>query len=177
MAADALSRLVRENKEETEMNDDDEYVKFIAYSATPIALKTKDIERESNCDESMMAVRHCIETRNWDECPNGYKPIRNELCVVGKLVLRGCRIVIPDSLRDQVVRLGHEGHQGIVKTKQRLRTNVWWPKMDNDVDKVCKSCYGCQLVAQPSPPEPMKRSELPSLPWQHTAGDLFTSSL
>ena len=81
--------------------------------------------------------------------------------------------MIPEILRDQVIHLAHEGHQGIVRTKQRLRTKVWWPRMDFDVEKVCKSCHGCQLVAQPSPPEPMKRTKLPTQPWQHTAADLL----
>jgi len=33
--------------------------------------------------------------------------------------------------------------------------------------------YGCQLVAQPSAPEPMRRTEHPTQPWQHTAADLL----
>jgi len=70
--------------------------------------------------------------------------------------------IVPETLRNQVVRLAHEGRQGVVKTKQRMRSNVWWPLMDNDAEKVCKSCYGCQLVAHPTPPEPMKRFEMPN---------------
>ena len=38
-------------------------------------------------------------------------------CVLGKLVLRGTRIVVPKALRGEVLRLAHEGHQGIVKMK------------------------------------------------------------
>ena len=45
--------------------------------------------------------------------------------------------MIPQSLRKVVLELGHEGHQGVVKTKSRLRTKVWWPKMDGDVERMC----------------------------------------
>ena len=38
--------------------------------------------------------------------------------------MRGMRIVIPVSLRKRVLELAHEGHQGIVKTKDRLRSKV-----------------------------------------------------
>ncbi len=46
------------------------------------------------------------------------------------MVLRGTRLVIPQSLRTTVLALAHEGHLGIVGTKNNLRTKVWWPGMD-----------------------------------------------
>ncbi|PFX16626.1 hypothetical protein AWC38_SpisGene19096 [Stylophora pistillata] len=46
----------------------------------------------------------------------------NELMALEKLVLKGTRLVIPKKLRKQILDPAHEGHQGIVKTKQRLRT-------------------------------------------------------
>ena len=99
--------------------------------------------------------------------------MKNELCTIGKLVLRGDRIVIPHSLRKSVLESAHEGHQGIVKTKSRLRTKVWWPKMDVDTEQMCKGCHGCQVVGQFSPPEPMQRVEPPTGPWQDVAADLM----
>ena len=102
-----------------------------------------------------------------------YLCVKNELCVIGKLLLRGDRIVIPKSLRKTVLESAHEGHQGIVKTKSRLRTKVWWPKLDADAEKLCKSCQGCQVVGQFSPPEPMMRTEPPTGPWQDIAIDLM----
>ena len=42
------------------------------------------------------------------------------------VVLRLDRVVIPSSLQDQAVRLAHEGHQGITKTKALIREKVWF---------------------------------------------------
>ena len=50
------------------------------------------------------------------------------------------------------LRLAHEGHQGIVKTKNRLRAKVWWPKMNAAAEKLCRSCHGCQVVGELSAP-------------------------
>ena len=58
--------------------------------------------------------------------------MRNELTVVGNLVLRRTRLVIPRKLCKQVLDLAHEGHQGVVKTKQRLCTKVLWPGIDRE---------------------------------------------
>lgn len=69
--------------------------------------------------------------------------------------------------------LGHEGHPGIVVMKQRLRSKLWWPGMDKDIEKYCKMCYGCQLVSKTQKPEPMKRRELPSQPWEHLSADFL----
>ena len=88
-------------------------------------------------------------------------------------MMRGKRIVIPLSIRSEVLRLAHEGHQGIVKMKNRLRTKAWWPTIDHDAAQVCKSCHGCQVVGEFCAPEPMQRVEPPSEPWQHVAIDIL----
>jgi len=61
-------------------------------------------------------------------------------------------------LCERVLELGHEGHPEIIVMKQRLRSKVWWPNMDRDVEQWCKRCYGCQLVSKPERPEPMVRT-------------------
>ena len=74
-----------------------------------------------------------------------YLDVKDELCVHGDLLLRDTRFVIPKILHDRVIKIAHEGHQGIVKTKNSLRSKVWSPKMDRDVEKVCKVCHGCWI--------------------------------
>ena len=51
--------------------------------------------------------------------------------------------------------------------KRRLRMKVWWPGCDKDAEMFCKTCHPCQMVSMPKPPEPLKRTELPSGLWQH----------
>ena len=87
--------------------------------------------------------------------------------------MHGTRIIIPHSLRPEVLRLAHEGHEGIVKMKNRLQAKVWWPKMDRDAEQVCKNCHGCQVVREFLAPEPMQWVEPPSGSWQHVAIDIL----
>jgi len=63
--------------------------------------------------------------------------------------------VVPKKLHRRVLDLAHEGHQGIVKTKERLRSKVWWPGIDKDAGRKCKECFGCQLVSKHVPPPPV----------------------
>ena len=45
--------------------------------------------------------------------------------------------------------------------------------MDNDAEKMCKSCHGCQALGEFQPPEPMQRVQPPSGPWQYLALDFL----
>ena len=152
----------------------DEYVKLVATESTPIAMTTCEVERASEYDSELESVRESLLTGNWHSMKfKQYVPVRRELCATGMLVLCGTRIVIPQTLCTQVLKLAHEGHPGIVAMKQRLRSKVWWPGIDKEAEKFCKHCHGCQLVSQPNKPEPMSRTELPNAPWEHLACDLL----
>lgn len=56
--------------------------------------------------------------------------VRHELAVELPLIFRGSHLLLPRSLQGKIVQLAHEGHQGIVRTKQRLRELYWWLCMD-----------------------------------------------
>ena len=155
--ADALSRLNQCEPKDTSGEEFD-FVKAVAEESLPVALTAKQVELASNSDLEIASLRHYILSGDWSQCRmTAYVCGKDELCVLDKLVLRGTRNVVLKALRGEVLRLAHEGHQGIVKMKARLRTKVWWPKIDSDAERVCKSCHGCQVVGEFQVPEPMKR--------------------
>ena len=80
-----------------------------------------------------------------------YKLVRSELSVANGIRLRGSRIVVPKALQRRVVKISHEGHQGIVKTKQLLRSAVWFPGMDRMTEDIVRSCLPCQAATQQKP--------------------------
>ena len=83
------------------------------------------MEEVSDSNPEMISLRQYILSGDWSQCRMpAYLCVRNELCVLDKLVLRATRVVIPEALREEVLRLAHEGHQGSVKMKARFRTKV-----------------------------------------------------
>ena len=69
--------------------------------------------------------------------PEETKPFwqaHQHLSVEEELILYGCRLVIPCSLRKQVLLQLHEGHQGSTQTKQTVHLTVYWPGVDHDID-------------------------------------------
>lgn len=175
--ADPLSRLLHPTKSSTtpsELAEEAEaHVHFVATNATPNAVTMRELEEASREDEELQEIRRSIDTGRWHNCDKLYVAVSSELCTMGELVLRGNRIIVPEKLRPRTLTLAHEGHLGIVGTKQNLRTKVWWPGMEKEAEKFCKSCYGCQLVSRPNPPEPVRSTKLPSGPWEDIALDFL----
>ena len=159
--ADSLSRLKKVPATRGYVHDK-EYVRAITLQAAPAALRIEEIETVSFQDEELEVVRECLQSGDWEKAPKAFVMVRNELTNVGQIVLRGTRIVVPRELQKRVLDLAHEGHQGIVKTKERLRSKVWWPGIDKQAEKKCRECFGCQLVlTKHVPPPPIKPTRLP----------------
>lgn len=171
--ADPLSRLaVTKIASESSFNEQAEhYVNWVVSNATPVAIKLTEVEQKSEMDDTIKAVKIGLYENIWSESAMVFKVFATELCFAGEILLRGTRIVMPEELRARTLDLAHEGHPGMTIMKQRLRSKVWWPKIDGQVEAYVKQCRGCMLVSAPAAPEPMKRKELPSEPWQHVAID------
>ena len=135
-------------------------------------MTTHEIERVSETDSELQSIRDCLLSGRGLSNKH-FLAIQSEFSAIGQLVLCGTRIVIPRDLRKRTLDLVHEGHPGIVSMKQILRSRVWWPGINADVEKYCKSCYGCQLVSEGSKQEPVSRTELPNSPWQYLAANVL----
>ena len=63
----------------------------------------------------------------------------------------GIRVIVPPTLRPQVLEELHQGHLGVVKMKAVARSYIWWPGIDKEIEETAKTCSGCQLMqAEPS---------------------------
>ncbi len=117
--ADALSRLSVTTVKSTD--DVKDYIRFVAKNAVLNGITIQEEEKESANDPELSMVRMCILTNSqWESVDVSYRSFRQELSVLGKLVIHDMGLVIPKSLQKKILCLAHEGHQGIVKTKQRL---------------------------------------------------------
>ena len=103
-----------------------------------------------------------------------FKEIFSELSVVKSLVMRGTRIVIPRDLQWGIIALACEGHQGLTKTKQYLRSRVWFPAMDRKTTDYIETCRPCQAANSRCNPLFLKASQMPDRPWQKLVVDLMT---
>lgn len=172
--ADSVSRLCKiANTNSFDENCEDN-IFHILTNSTPSPLTITLIANKSAEDEEIVNNIKHISTESWDEDKsNIYYPFRFELSAIGTILLRGTRIVIPKTLRENVLQLAHEGHPGESAMKRRLRTKVWWPLIDKEAESFVKNCRDCLLVSHISKPAPMNRHAFPNGPWQCVATDLL----
>ena len=180
--SDFLSRHPSPEVSSVEEESAEQYVKFIATHSTPKAMSLAEIQQATKTDKTLQKLIELIRTNKWtlikeDSNMPGvnvaelrlFSRVQEELTVneADDLILRGTRIVIPSALRQRTLALAHEGHQGIVKTKQLLREKIWFPKIDHEVESLLASCLACQASGPESRPDPLQMSPLPPEPW-HT---------
>lgn len=116
-------------------------------------------------------------SERWPNTPSeGIRPYfnrREELRLENGVIVWGYRLVIPENLRKDMLNELHSHHFGIVKTKAMARSYIYWPKIDEDIEKICKSCIYC-LENRPLPPKceltPWKIEEKP---WNRVSMDFL----
>ena len=80
-------------------------------------------------------------------------------------------MVIPPSLRPQVLQLLHLGHFGMQRMKSLARTAVYWPGMDAEIMDLCHRCTTC-AEHQKKPPKAANHPwMLPEKPWSRVHVD------
>ena len=78
-----------------------------------------------------------------DKSLSPYQSKKSELTVEGGCVLWGMRMIIPVKLREQLLSELHSSHFGISKMKSIARSYMWWPGLDDNIEKLVKSCADC----------------------------------
>lgn len=89
------------------------------------------------------------------------------------------QLLVPLARRQDLLKLAHDtslsGHMGITRTKSRLLTHFYWPCLNSDVRKYCKTCDLCQKKSGKTRCEraPMQITPLISAPFRRVAIDLI----
>ena len=94
-----------------------------------------------------------------------FRKLSVSLSTIHGCLLLGSRVVIPPSLRAQVLQLLHLGHFGMQRMKQLARTAVYWPQIDSNIMDLCHHCTVC-AEHQNKPPKPANHPwMLPEKAW------------
>lgn len=177
--ADALSRLPCSVQTENTVDDTDiichvmlsDYITDQCISLAEIQQATKT----STCSKIMDYV-----TKGWPakdkldaDCLR-YFAVRDEYSCCNGLLMRSDRIVVPDSLTTRIINIAHEAHQGITRTKQRLRLLYWWPNMDTQVENLIQNCVVCLANDKTVRPShaPLQPVEYPEKAWHKLGLDI-----
>ena len=170
-AADYLSRYMiplTESDVKT-CNARKQVVHSIITDTTPQAITLTKVQDATKKDWELSKLIPLIQTGNRIACKADpdlakYTQMFQELIYLEGVVTRSHQIVIPKRLQERVINICHEGYLGIVKTKQLLRSKVWFPGIAKSVEWRVASCIPCQGSTNTSQREPLKMSPTPNDP-------------
>ena len=145
--ADALSRkpLVQNN---LDAQADDRTNNVFNIETITFNVSNDEMVRETRKDRILSVVYDCLLKGR--ELPQSaeflpYTRVKDQLNIYKECVLKVNRVIVPVKLKDKVLQMLHSEHMGISKTKNLARYYVWWPKIDEDIECLVKSCEPCQL--------------------------------
>ncbi|UYV67691.1 hypothetical protein LAZ67_5001628, partial [Cordylochernes scorpioides] len=140
------------------------------------ALSLKEIKVCTEQDPLFQKLKEMVQKGVWpyplnEEFKCFYK-FKDELSIFDNLILKGSRILLPSKLIKRVLRIAHETHQGMTRTKQLLREKYFWINMDFDIENLIRNCPICVRNQPLINDQPLQIVPLPSKPWMKLGIDI-----
>ncbi|UYV75047.1 K02A2.6-like [Cordylochernes scorpioides] len=177
IVTDMLSRKPMSKPHKDELEEElSAYIQSIEFPATEERLLeiSRKQKEDSLCSQ---LAKYCMSgwpknKREVDPALRGYWQFQEDLTYQNGLLLRGQIILIPKSLRKDILEKLHQGHFGINKCRSRAKESVWWLGISQEIERMVSSCTKCLKERKPKH-EPLMPSEFPIRPWQKVGMDLF----
>ena len=175
--ADALSRVSPQVASPNQLPQLD--VHHVTKTIPATAARLQQIREETANDPILSKLLEVVQN-GWpdkrEKCPqvlHDYWNFREELTIEDGILLKGNRIIIPTTLKQEMLNIVHHGHLGQEKCLLRARTSIYWAGITKDIINTVKECDPFQRHHNMQPKEPILQPEPPSYAWQRLSTDLF----
>ncbi|UYV68278.1 K02A2.6-like [Cordylochernes scorpioides] len=144
--------------------------------------KIKRLQKETHGDHTMIQLIEYAKngwpkykTMVCDEAKPYWK-FQDEIHVSDGIVYKGNCIMVPSTLRKEILQVVHSSHQGIAASKEKARSAFYWPGMITQVENEVEKCRTCQEYSRKNPEESRIAHEIPEFPWEKIAVDFMEVS-
>ena len=177
--ATPIEKLTKEEKQETEELNN---LLFQLHTAPIIdQMGMKEIAIATKADRTLQKIskyltKGKLRIANSEDCNTlKFQQIMSELFLSGNgIILKGERIVLPESLQKKAVELAHRGtHAGQSGLTRRLRQHFFFHDMAKKVESFVKQCEGCSLYTDKKVKEQIIHHKVPQKCWEKVAVDLY----
>lgn len=172
--ADVFSRLIKESQEAEPFDDTPtDHILFSIDTALG-SLSYEDIARASRADNILGNIREYLSSGEWpsinaddtDPEVKKFHAVRKLLIPMGDVIIYRDKYVTPVSLRHKALSAAHRGHLGMSSMKRSIRRSLWWPGVNEDVEKKAKECETCKKISPAPRPVPLSSRNLPEEPME-----------
>ena len=178
--ADALPRAP--SKSTSRVKQEEEIELFVENILLQLPASDKRLEEIATAQKEhpicKMLFEYCKE--GWPDSiqkfPRSLSPYwstRDEISQGQGFLLKGPRLIIPASIRPEILDRIHDGHQGIIKCSRRTKESIWWPGLGKQLEEMVTNCHKCIEHRKPNR-ESMISSAVPERPRQVLGTDLFS---
>ena len=134
----------------------------------------------SESDPVVTKVKKCV-VEGWPNKITGL-PIearsfwqhQDKLHIDQGILLKDQCIVVPVSIRSEVIKQLHEGHGSVQKTVGRAKMSVYWPNYVKDISDFVSACRVCEKYKPRKTMAELKPHEIPDIPWYKLGLDLVS---
>uniref|UniRef100_A0A3B3C9Q2 Gypsy retrotransposon integrase-like protein 1 n=1 Tax=Oryzias melastigma TaxID=30732 RepID=A0A3B3C9Q2_ORYME len=140
--------------------------------------KLAQIRKAQEMDITCQKLKNLVQT-GWPTSRKALPPelqvywqYHQDLLIADGLLMKSERLVIPVNMQEEMLKMVHEGHQGMTKCIARAQQSIWWPGLTKQIKSKVENCTVCAREVHVAP-EPLMTTQLPSRPWQRVAADLF----
>ncbi|KAJ8387828.1 hypothetical protein AAFF_G00149770 [Aldrovandia affinis] len=142
--------------------------------------RLEQIRRHTDRDECLQALKNTVLV-GWpdvkEEAPliaREYRPFRDAISVQNGVLFRGQKVIIPKSLRPEMLTRIHSSHIGGEACYRHAQETLYWPNMHTEIKDFVSTCSTCNVYAHNQQKETMLSHDLPTRPWQILSMDMFT---
>ena len=103
---------------------------------------------------------------------HAYYDFQYVLTVQNSLVFKGDRLVIPATMRREMMAMTHASHIGIEGCLRRAHESMFWPRMSTELREYISKCDVCMSHRASPGKEPLQQHEFAARPWSKVGADL-----
>ena len=136
---DALSRSPADEAASNLASEVEMYVHSVVTNIPISAARLENLKRET-ADDPILTKAITTTVDGWpksmcqvDDDLQQLFHSRARLSVADQLLLYDTRVVVPSSMRDEILKQIHAGHMGIDKCRDRAAQTVWWPGISTHI--------------------------------------------
>ena len=163
--ADTLSRkFIPAEPEDSDTVEDLDMQVYCLFNNMPVSDKKMQQSRRATAEDPQMQELKSTILEGWRELHRNCKPtisefwnFRDQLSNLDGII-KGEKILVPASLRPEMIQKIHSSHLGIERTKQRAREILFWPGMATQIYNAIAACSICAPTRPSNPKQPLMPS-------------------
>ena len=121
-----------------------------------------------------------IVMKGWPDCKEPspamiqeYWNFHEEITIQDGILYKGLHMIIPVSLRADILKKLHSSHVGIEACIRKASDSLFWPGLRKDITNLVSNCHVCAEINKTQQKEPLQTPKLPARPSSKVAVDEF----